>query len=150
METPQEPTPENPAPGGDQSMNRELYPAQTTTPLAPIPNAGTDSSDYRKEARESISTQPQPVDATPDKSDVDNTPAPVKNNNDNNGNTNVEENAAPQISVNVSNLKAYSLEADYMSLPGTLRYKNFVATGEWISRDQAIAAVNTQLSAANR
>jgi hypothetical protein len=46
--------------------------------------------------------------------------------------------------------KPFSLEANYMSLPGKLRYDAYVSTGVWMTRGQAVAAVNDQINAATR
>ena len=44
----------------------------------------------------------------------------------------------------VSGLTAFTPEANFMSLPGYLRWKHFQATGQWISRDEAVQAVAAQ------
>jgi hypothetical protein len=45
---------------------------------------------------------------------------------------------------NVGNLKAFSAEADYMSLAGYLRYLVFQQTGQWLTREEAVRIVNQQ------
>ena len=44
----------------------------------------------------------------------------------------------------VVGLVAFTPEANFMSLPGYLRWRHFVATGQWISRDEAVEAVRAQ------
>lgn len=44
----------------------------------------------------------------------------------------------------VSNLTAFEPEANFMSLPGYLRWKHYQATGQWISRDEAVQAARAQ------
>jgi hypothetical protein len=44
----------------------------------------------------------------------------------------------------VSGLTAFTPEANFMSLPGFLRWKHFEKTGQWISRDEAVQAVKAQ------
>lgn len=44
----------------------------------------------------------------------------------------------------VSNLTAFTPEANYMSLPGYLRWQHYRATGQWISRDEAVQAARGQ------
>ena len=46
----------------------------------------------------------------------------------------------------VAGLTAFTPEANFMSLPGYLRWKHFQATGQWISRDEAVQAVNGQMN----
>jgi hypothetical protein len=45
---------------------------------------------------------------------------------------------------NVANLKAYSAEANFMSLPGYLRWLVFQQTGQWISYAEADRVVRQQ------
>jgi hypothetical protein len=45
---------------------------------------------------------------------------------------------------NVANLKPFSAEANYMSLPGYLRYLVFQQTGQWLTRAEAVRIVNQQ------
>lgn len=45
----------------------------------------------------------------------------------------------------VAGLTAFTPEANFMSLPGYLRWKHFQATGQWISRDEAVQATNSQM-----
>ncbi len=45
---------------------------------------------------------------------------------------------------NVSGLTAFTPEANFMSLPGVLRWKHYQATGQWISRDEAVQAARGQ------
>lgn len=45
---------------------------------------------------------------------------------------------------NVANLKAYSAEANFMSLPGYLRWLVFQQTGQWISYAEATRVVRQQ------
>lgn len=49
---------------------------------------------------------------------------------------------------NVANLTPFSTEANYMSLPGYLRWLMFEQTGNWITRAEAVRLVNEQLAAA--
>jgi hypothetical protein len=58
--------------------------------------------------------------------------------------------AAPSQTANISNLKPFSLEANYMSLPGDLRYRTYASTGNWMTRDEAVAAANDQQQSATR
>lgn len=44
----------------------------------------------------------------------------------------------------VSNLKEFSAEANFMSLPGYLRYLVFQQTGQWLTREEAVRIVNQQ------
>lgn len=44
----------------------------------------------------------------------------------------------------VSGLTAFTPEANFMSLPGFLRWEHFKKTGQWISRDEAVQAVKAQ------
>jgi len=46
----------------------------------------------------------------------------------------------------VAGLTAFTPEANFMSLPGYLRWKHFQASGQWISRDEAVQAVNGQMN----
>jgi hypothetical protein len=41
-------------------------------------------------------------------------------------------------------LKAFSAEANYMSLAGYLRYLVFQQTGQWLTREEAVRIVNQQ------
>ena len=45
---------------------------------------------------------------------------------------------------NVAGLTAFSQAANYMSLPGYLRYRYFLDSGRWITRDEAENAVRSQ------
>lgn len=45
---------------------------------------------------------------------------------------------------NVADLTAFTQQANYMSLPGVLRVRYLAASGRWISRDEAIRAVESQ------
>ncbi len=45
----------------------------------------------------------------------------------------------------VAGLTAFTPEANFMSLPGYLRWKHFQGSGQWISRDEAVQAVNGQM-----
>ena len=45
----------------------------------------------------------------------------------------------------VSGLTPFTQEANFMSLPGYLRWKHFQATGTWISRDEAVQAANADM-----
>lgn len=49
---------------------------------------------------------------------------------------------------NVANLDPFSAEANYMSLPGYLRWLTFQQSGNWITRAEAVRLVNEQLAAA--
>lgn len=44
----------------------------------------------------------------------------------------------------VAGLTAFTPEANFMSLPGYLRWRHFQATGQWISRDEAVQAARAQ------
>lgn len=44
----------------------------------------------------------------------------------------------------VSNLKEFSAEANFMSLPGYLRYLVFQQTGQWLTREEAVRIVRQQ------
>jgi hypothetical protein len=44
----------------------------------------------------------------------------------------------------VANLKPFTAQADYMSLPGYLRYLVFQQTGQWLTRAEAVRIVNQQ------
>jgi hypothetical protein len=50
----------------------------------------------------------------------------------------------------VSSLKPFSPEANFMSLPGYLRWLIFQQTGQWITYAEASRIVQEQLSAAGR
>lgn len=41
----------------------------------------------------------------------------------------------------VSKLTPFTPEANYMSLPGYLRWQNLLTSGRWISREQAVQVV---------
>lgn len=45
---------------------------------------------------------------------------------------------------NVSNLKAFAAEANFMSLPGYLRYVAHQQTGQWLTYKEAARAVQQQ------
>lgn len=45
---------------------------------------------------------------------------------------------------NVAGVTAFSAGANFMSLPGYLRYRYFLDSGRWITRDEAENAVKTQ------
>ncbi|MHB8732162.1 MAG: hypothetical protein ACYDAB_10255 [bacterium] len=45
---------------------------------------------------------------------------------------------------NVASLKAFSAEANYMSLAGYLRYLVFQQTGQWLTREEAVRIVSQQ------
>jgi len=45
---------------------------------------------------------------------------------------------------NVAGLTAFSQAANYMSLPGYLRYRYFLDSGRWITREEAENAVRSQ------
>ena len=49
---------------------------------------------------------------------------------------------------NVASLTPFSAEANYMSLPGYLRWLMFQQTGNWITRAEAVRLVNEQTAAA--
>lgn len=50
----------------------------------------------------------------------------------------------------VASLKPFSAEANFMSLPGYLRWLVFQQTGQWITYAEAARIVQEQLSAAGR
>ncbi|HLW49237.1 MAG TPA: hypothetical protein VKW09_15930 [bacterium] len=45
---------------------------------------------------------------------------------------------------NVANLKPFSAEANFMSLPGYLRYLVFQQTSQWLTRAEAVRIVGQQ------
>jgi hypothetical protein len=45
----------------------------------------------------------------------------------------------------VANLQPFSAEANFMSLPGYLRYLNFLQEKTWISREEATRIVKQQM-----
>ena len=45
---------------------------------------------------------------------------------------------------NVANLTPFTAEANYMSKPGYLRYRNYVNTNNWISYEEAARIVAEQ------
>lgn len=51
---------------------------------------------------------------------------------------------------NVANLKPFSAEAGFMSLPGYLRWLVFQQTGQWITYAEAARVVAEQLRTAGR
>ena len=46
---------------------------------------------------------------------------------------------------NVANLKPFTAEASYMSLPGYLRYLVYQQTNQWLTRTEAVRIVTQQL-----
>ena len=52
--------------------------------------------------------------------------------------------------ASIVGIQPFSKAANYMSLAGKLRYDQFASTGEWMTRDEAVAATDSQLSAASR
>ncbi len=52
--------------------------------------------------------------------------------------------ALAQQTPNVSNLKAFSAEANFMSLPGYLRWLLFQQNGNWITYSEAARMVQQQ------
>ena len=52
--------------------------------------------------------------------------------------------AQAQTYTNVSNLTPFTAEANYMSKPGYLRYRNYVDTNNWISYEEAARIVAEQ------
>lgn len=62
-----------------------------------------------------------------------------------------EPQAAPQTTTsgqypNVAHLKPFSLEANYMSLPGYMRFLVYQRDGVWLSRAEAVAIVDRQIA----
>lgn len=57
---------------------------------------------------------------------------------------------APQLYPNVATLEPFSAEANYMSLPGYLRWVVFQQTGQWLSRAEANRIVNQQTGTAGQ
>lgn len=51
---------------------------------------------------------------------------------------------------NVANLKPFSAETSFMSLPGYLRWLVFQQSGQWITYAEAARVVAEQLTAAGR
>lgn len=62
--------------------------------------------------------------------------------------TTVEADVDPDLTV--ANLEPFTPEANFMSLPGFYRYQYYAATGIWLDRDTAVAAVDNQMEAATR
>jgi hypothetical protein len=54
------------------------------------------------------------------------------------------------VTSNLVGLRPFSLEANYMSLAGKLRYDTYASTGVWMTREEAVLAANEQLNAATR
>lgn len=52
----------------------------------------------------------------------------------------------PQTYPKVSNLTPFSAEANFMSLPGYLRYMVYMDDGIWMDRSQAVSIVNNQIA----
>lgn len=52
--------------------------------------------------------------------------------------------AAPGQMPSVANLKPFSIEANFMSLPGYLRYLMHQQTGQWLTYAEASRAVRQQ------
>lgn len=50
----------------------------------------------------------------------------------------------------VAEVKPFSQEANFMSLPGYVRLLVWEQQGVWLSREEAVAAVDTQIEAASR
>lgn len=50
----------------------------------------------------------------------------------------------------VTQLRPFSAEANYMSLPGLVRYLVWAQDGVWLSRGEAVAIVASQFAAAGR
>ncbi len=50
----------------------------------------------------------------------------------------------------VANLKPFSPEANFMSLPGYERYLVYERDGVWMTRAEAVAVVNQQIGSASR
>jgi hypothetical protein len=46
----------------------------------------------------------------------------------------------------VSHLKAFSAEANYMSLPGYYRFLVYQRDGTWLTREESVAAVDRQIA----
>ena len=57
--------------------------------------------------------------------------------------------AAPQAQAqtypSVADVTQFTQSANYMSLPGYLRYRYYIDTGRWISREEAENAVRDQI-----
>ena len=52
--------------------------------------------------------------------------------------------AQAQTYTNVSNITPFTAEANYMSKPGYLRYRNYVDSNNWISYEEAARVVAEQ------
>ena len=52
--------------------------------------------------------------------------------------------------VDVTNLKPFSPEANYLSRAGYLRAETYAATGVWMDRAEAVAAADSQMESATR
>lgn len=52
--------------------------------------------------------------------------------------------AQAQTYPDVSGVTQFTQPANYMSLPGFLRYRYYIDTGRWISREEAVGAVRDQ------
>ncbi|MGE0495745.1 MAG: hypothetical protein AB7S38_41455 [Vulcanimicrobiota bacterium] len=50
--------------------------------------------------------------------------------------------AAEKESIAFGELEPFTEEADYMSLPGYYRYQTYAQTGNWLTRDEAVAALD--------
>ena len=46
--------------------------------------------------------------------------------------------------TNVKDLKPFSPAANYMSLPGYLRYRTLIDSGRWITREEAVTLTSDQ------
>ena len=46
--------------------------------------------------------------------------------------------------TDVSHLTPFTQQANYMSLPGYLRYRYLLSSGRWISREQAVEVARQQ------
>lgn len=52
--------------------------------------------------------------------------------------------ASAQQAPSVKNLKAFSVETNFMSLPGYLRYLTHQQTGQWLTYQEAVRIVQQQ------
>jgi hypothetical protein len=50
----------------------------------------------------------------------------------------------------ILSVRPFSLEANYMSVPGVFRYLTYERSGLWLTRDEAVAQVKTEIESATR
>jgi hypothetical protein len=99
-----------------------------------LPDLGSDQLAELPPMPQSVDIEPAPI--TPE-------PAPDLDNSK-------DSTVAPDKVSDVTGIRPFSPEANYMSLPGKLRYDTYANTGVWMTREEAVAAVNQQINAAGR